>query len=213
MFISFEGIDGSGKGTQIQLFTQYLERKGIECVTVHEPGSTNVGEMIRQLLLNKNLKIDPKAELFLFLASRAQLVNEVIVPALRKGKVVVSDRFIDSSVAYQGAGRDIGIEAVENLNRFATSGIKPDITFYLDIKPETAFIRKKLADRMEMNGINFLKRVRESYLTLASKEPNRIIIVNAEMDIQTIHAEIVKFFEEFVKQKNYWNILEKIQSK
>ncbi|AEH50932.1 dTMP kinase [Pseudothermotoga thermarum] len=196
MFISFEGIDGSGKGTQIKLFAEYLQKKGIDFVIVREPGGTEVGELIRSLLLNSDLKIYPRTELLLFLASRAQIVDEVILPALRAGKTVISDRFIDSSVAYQGVGRGIGFELVEELNRFATSDVKPDLTFYLDITPETSLKRKMIKDRMEKNGIEFLNKVREAYLMIAQKEPNRVVVINGERNIDEIHAEIVEIFEK-----------------
>ncbi len=201
MLITFEGIDGSGKGTQLKLFAEYLRRRGLEFVEVREPGGTVLGEAIRQLLLDHSLKIVPKAELLLFLASRAQIVDEVIRPALENGKIVLSDRFVDSSVAYQGGGRGIGMQVVERLNEFATAGIKPDVTFYLDIRPETALKRKRFLDRIENDGIEFLRKVREAYLILSKKEQDRIFVINGEKNVEDIHAEIVKIFEEFCWQK------------
>lgn len=197
MFISFEGIDGSGKGTQAKLLLKYLEEKNIPCVYVREPGATKVGEAIRQLLLeSQNISISPKTELLLFLASRAQLVSQLISPALSEGKIVVADRFIDSSVAYQGAGRNIGLEQVEKLNDFATGGLKPDLTFYIDITVETSMKRKKTFDRIESEGYEFLKIVRDAYLYLARKYSNRIIIINGERTIEEIHKQIVETFEK-----------------
>ncbi|MFN3283827.1 MAG: dTMP kinase [Pseudothermotoga sp.] len=197
MLISFEGIDGSGKGTQAKLFLKYLEEKNIPCIYVREPGATRVGEAIRELLLErKNISISPRAELLLFLASRAQLVSEVISPALLEKKIVVADRFIDSSVAYQGVGRNIGPREVEKLNDFATGGLKPDLTFYIDITVETSIKRKKNFDRIESEGYEFLEMVRNAYLDLARKYTDRIVIIDGERAIWEIHKEIIEIFEK-----------------
>lgn len=196
MFVSFEGIDGSGKGTQAKLFLKYLREKNIPCIYVREPGATEVGEAIRELLLGrKNLSISPRAELLLFLASRAELVSQVISPALLERKVVVADRFIDSSVAYQGVGRNIGAQEVEKLNDFATDGLKPDLTFYIDITVETSIKRKKGFDRIESEGYEFLKTVRDAYLDLAKRYSDRIVIIDGERTVEEIHKQIVEIFE------------------
>ncbi|HOJ88139.1 MAG TPA: dTMP kinase [Pseudothermotoga sp.] len=196
MFISFEGIDGSGKGTQAELFLKYLEQRKLPYIYVREPGGTAVGEMIRELLLQSHCtSISPKAELLLFLASRAQLVSQVISPALSEHKIVVADRFIDSSVAYQGAGRKIGLQEVERLNDFATDGLKPDLTFYIDITVETSMKRKKASDRIESEGYEFLRTVRDAYLDLARRYHNRIVIVDGEKTVEEIHKQIVEIFE------------------
>ncbi len=197
MFISFEGIDGSGKGTQVRLFLKYLQQRKLPYVCVREPGGTKVGEMIRKLLLkDQSISILPKAELLLFLASRAQLVSQIILPALSENKIVVADRFIDSSVAYQGAGRNIGLKEVEKLNDFATGGLKPDLTFYIDITVETSVKRKKAFDRIESEGYEFLKIVRNAYLDLASRYADRIVVIDGERTIEQIHRQIVEIFEE-----------------
>lgn len=197
MFVSFEGIDGSGKGTQARLFLEYLKEKNIPFIYVREPGGTEIGEAIRKLLLeNRDMPISPRAELLLFLASRAQLVSQVISPALIENKIVVADRFIDSSVAYQGAGRNIGLEEVEKLNDFATSGLKPDLTFYIDITVETSMKRKKVFDRIESEGYEFLKTVRDAYLYLARKFSDRIVIIDGEKTVEEIHKQIIGIFEK-----------------
>ncbi|MEJ5230081.1 MAG: dTMP kinase [Pseudothermotoga sp.] len=202
MFISFEGIDGSGKGTQVSLFLSYLERQGLPFVRVREPGGTELGEAIRKLLLAKEeISICPRAELFLFLASRSQLVSEIVLPALRENKIVVADRFIDSSVAYQGAARKLGTKIVEELNDFATCGLKPDLTYYIDITPETALRRKRGSDRIESEGIKFLAAVREAYLNLLEQHSNRIVLINGERSVDEIHQEIIRIFEDFSRRK------------
>jgi len=198
LLISFEGIDGSGKGTQVTLFLSYLAKRGLPHICVREPGGTDLGEAIRELLLVKEeISICSRAELFLFLASRSQLVSEIVLPALRENKIVVADRFIDSSVAYQGAGRKLGMKVVEELNDFATCGLRPDLTYYIDITPETAFRRKHGSDRIESEGLKFLSSVREAYLNLLEQHSNRIVLINGERSVDEIHEEIVKIFENF----------------
>ncbi|ABV33031.1 MULTISPECIES: dTMP kinase [Pseudothermotoga] len=201
MLISFEGIDGSGKGTQLRLFLSYLKNKNLPYIHVREPGGTELGEILREIVLKGQFQIYPKAELLLFLASRAQLVSQIILPALKENKVVVADRFIDSSVVYQGVGRELGPELVEKLNDFATDGLKPDLTFYIDVPVETALKRKRIFDRIESEGIEFLKKVRKAYLELARKE-KRIFLMNGEKAIEEIHSEIILIFEQL-----YWGII------
>ena len=171
-FITFEGIDGCGKSTQIRLLSEYLEQKGVPFLLLREPGGTVVGEKIRTVLLDKkNDGMDPVCELLLFEAARAQIVREVIKPALEEGKTVICDRFFDSTYAYQGYARELGADMVKDLNLTATSGLEPDITFLLDIDPEEALKRRGIRgdgdDRMEALGIMFQKKVRQGYLELA----------------------------------------------
>ncbi len=194
MFVSFEGIDGSGKGTQVQLFTNYLQKNNVDFIYVREPGSTPLGEQIRNILLT-GTTMTAKAELLLFLASRAQLVETIIRPMLAQGKLVVADRFADSSVAYQGFARGLGSDIVKELNNFATGGLKPDLTFYIDVPVELALLRKKSLDRIEAEGKNFFMKVREAYLNLIKEEPERFVLVNGEADELTIHHFIVEVFE------------------
>ena len=193
MLITFEGIDGCGKTTQVKLLSEYLKKKGIKCLVTREPGGTMEGEKIREILMKEDLV--PLAELFLFLASRAQHVEKLIIPALRDGKVVLVDRFIDSSVAYQGFGRGIGEDIVRELNDLATKGIKPDLTFYIDIDVDEALKRKKVINRFEKEK-SFLEKVRKGYLNLSKKEQERIVMINGSMRVEEIHRKIVEEFEK-----------------
>lgn len=193
MLITFEGIDGCGKTTQVKLLSEYLKKKGIKCLVTREPGGTMEGEKIREILMKEDLV--PFAELFLFLASRAQHVEKLIIPALRDGKIVLVDRFIDSSVAYQGFGRGIGEDIVRELNDLATKGTKPDLTFYIDIDVDEALKRKKVINRFEEEK-SFLEKVRKGYLKLAEKERKRIVVLNGNMKVEEIHRKIVEEFEK-----------------
>ncbi|AMW32666.1 thymidylate kinase [Fervidobacterium changbaicum] len=198
MFVSFEGIDGCGKSTQIDLFTKYLESNGINYVKVREPGGTKLGERIRQLLVSEEMI--SRSELLLFLASRAQLVEEVIKPALKEGKVVVADRFAHSSVAYQGCGRNLGMDVVKMLNDFATNGIYPDLVFYIDIPVELAMLRisKEHRDRIEREGVEFFERVRSCYQQLCRSEES-FVLIDGTKDKQSISGEIIRIFEKHYK--------------
>ncbi|HIP92551.1 MAG TPA: dTMP kinase [Thermotoga sp.] len=193
MLITFEGIDGCGKTTQVKLLSEYLKKKGIKCLVTREPGGTMEGEKIREILMKEDLV--PLAELFLFLASRVQHVEKLIIPALRDGKIVLVDRFIDSSVAYQGFGRGIGEDIVRELNDLATKGIKPDLTFYIDIDVDEALKRKKVINRFEEEK-SFLEKVRKGYLKLSKKEQERIVVINGSMRVEEVHRKIVEEFEK-----------------
>lgn len=200
MFVSFEGIDGSGKSTQVELFIRYLEKKGIEFIKVREPGGTELGEKIRQILINDDMC--PRSELLLFLSSRAQLVEKVIKPALMSGKIVVADRFAHSSIAYQGCGRGLGVETVELLNDFATDRTYPDVVFYIDVPVNVALERmgkilKK--DRIEREKRDFWEKIRECYMELSRKD-DRFIIIDGTEDVETIHKEIIQKFEELYRK-------------
>lgn len=194
MFVSFEGIDGCGKSTQIEMFTKYLQSKGIEFVKVREPGGTKLGEKIRQLLIREEMI--SRSELLLFLASRAQLVEEVIKPALKEGKMVIADRFAHSSVAYQGCGRNLGVDVVKMLNDFATDHTYPDLVFYIDIPAEVAIsrIRKEQRDRIEQEGLEFFEKVRRCYLQLCETEKG-FVLIDGTKDMKTINMQIIKIFE------------------
>lgn len=171
--IAIEGLDGSGKTTQARLLAEHLRRKGNQVVQVEEPGTTNAGEAIREILLDGKREIAPLCELLLYEASRAQLVHELIRPALATGKIVVADRFALSSLAYQGYGRGLTLKLVETLNAIATDNLAPDLTLLLDISPEEGLRRKaqKPPDRMESAELEFYRRVRQGYLHALPKPP------------------------------------------
>lgn len=198
MFITFEGADGCGKTTQMKLLAEYLEKKGIDVVLTREPGAKGLGEKVREILLNYEGPVSDRCESFLFLADRAQNIDIIVNPAVEEGKVVLCDRHIDSTVAYQGYGRGLDIERINMLNNIATNGRKPDLTFVFDIDIETSMARVgKEKDRMERAGKDFHNRVRQGYLELAKQEPQRIKVIDAAKSIEEIHAEVIKIFEEY----------------
>ncbi|HKK25137.1 MAG TPA: dTMP kinase [Gracilimonas sp.] len=198
MLITFEGIDGSGKSTQIDLLRQYLKEKGFRVEVFREPGGTDVSEMIRGMLLNPEIDIDPVTELLLFSSARSQLVAEKVLPLLKEEVIVILDRFFDSTTAYQGFGRQsLPIKQIQQINSIATHDLTPDITFYLRLSLEEAAERTKQfeKDRMELSGDTFFKRVFNGFEELAKSE-DRFQVINAGMDKQAIHEEIIKRVEE-----------------
>lgn len=200
LFITFEGIDGCGKSTQIGLLTAYLEDIGRPCLLVREPGGTVIGEKIRSILLDKeNNEMSPAAELLLFEAARAQIVEEKIRPAIEAGTTVICDRFYDSTYAYQGVARSLGEDLVVTLNDIATSGLAPDITFLLDLSVEDAYARRKgrgeADDRMELLGLEFQRSVRNGYLK-AAETFDRIRVIDAAGTPEEIFGDIKKAVEE-----------------
>ena len=200
MFITFEGADGCGKTTQMKLLAEYLEKKGIDVVLTREPGAKGLGEKVREILLNYEGPVSDRCESFLFLADRAQNIDIIVNPAVEEGKIVLCDRHIDSTVAYQGYGRGLDIERINMLNNIATNGRKPDLTFVFDIDVETSMARVgKEKDRMESAGIDFHNRVRQGYLELAKQEPQRIKVIDAAKSIEEIHAEVVNIFNSTIK--------------
>lgn len=196
MFITFEGIDGSGKSTQIARTEGWLRARGYDVLVSREPGGSELGEAIRDILLDPKWQaMVGKAEFFLYSASRGQLVEEIVRPHLAKPKaVVILDRYDDSSTAYQGGGREIGIEAVETINRFATGGLVPDVTFVLDLDWETSCARRAKAgapsDRLEMNARDFFDRVRAAYHAMCARHPGRMILLNASQPEEAVFARI-----------------------
>lgn len=193
MLITFEGIEGSGKSTQILLLEKFLKEKGYNFTILREPGGTIVSEKIREILLNPSLDMEKETELFLFLASRAELVNKVIRPAIREGKIIICDRFIDSTIAYQSYGRGISEKFTKLLNTFIIKDIKIKRTYLLDYDPEINGLRvnHKTKDRIENNDLSFHKRVREGYLKIADKNKKRFLILNAMETIEVIHKKII----------------------
>ena len=199
LFISFEGIDGCGKSTQADLLRSYLESKGEQVELLREPGGTALSEQIREILLNPNNdKMDPSTELILLSASRAQLTREIIIPALERGNVVICDRYADSTLAYQGYGRGINLEWLEKLNTFATAGLKPDITLLVDLPVDEAFNRmqSKSFDRIEMEGIEFLDKVRSGYLELTDRFSKRYFMIDGMETIEEMSKKIINKIEE-----------------
>ncbi|WP_448375791.1 dTMP kinase [Fervidobacterium sp.] len=197
MFVSFEGIDGCGKSTQIELFTKHLKANNIDFVKVREPGGTQLGEKIRNILINEHMC--SRSELLLFLASRAQLVEEVIKPALKEGKVVVADRFAHSSVAYQGCGRQLGSEFVKLLNDFATDQTYPDIVFFIDVPVDIVLERlsSEHKDRIEKEGKEFFEKVRNCYIDL-SRTDKSFIVIDGTKTIEDINMIIIDTFEKYL---------------
>ncbi len=197
LFITFEGADGCGKTTQIELLDKYLREKGQQTLLTREPGAKGLGVKLREILLNYDGEVSPQCESFLFLADRAQHVDCIIKPALKEGKVVLCDRHTDSTVAYQGYGRGLDLSRINMLNDIATSGLKPDLTIVFDIDVETSMQRVgKEKDRMESSGVEFFNKVREGYLEIAEKEPNRVKVINSSDTIENIHKKVVELIEK-----------------
>jgi dTMP kinase len=195
IFVTFEGIEGSGKSTQAELFIRWLKEKGKEVLSLREPGSTKLGEKVRDILLfSEPDQISDSAELLLFLAARAQIVEEKIKPALDNGSIVVLDRYSDSTFAYQGYAGVIAVETIREINAFATAGISPDITFILDIDIEEGLKRAGCKDRIENKGLEFHGKVKAGYHKLAQDNPDRIFIVKVHSDHKDTQSEIQDMF-------------------
>lgn len=192
IFITFEGPEGSGKSTQSKLLAAYLKKKGLKALCIREPGGTAAGEKIRRILLDrKNDGISPSCEMLLYMAARAQLVKEVIAPALEKGMVVICDRFLDSTLAYQGFGLGIDPVFIRRVGAFATAGIRPDMTILLDLSVSRGLRHRRQAeDRIEARALSYHVRVRKGYLKLAQEEPDRIRIVKVSREKMTTQRKI-----------------------
>jgi dTMP kinase len=199
-FITFEGIEGCGKTTQIRRLTAYLEGKHLPFLLTREPGGTAIGDRIRQILLSsENNRLEPAAEFFLYVAARAQHISEVVLPALKEGKNVLCDRFTDATLAYQGSGRGLNSAWIAEIHERFLKGLKPDLTFLIDLPVEEGLRRawKRMEnqnvkeDRFEKEALAFHRRVREGYLLLARKEPKRIVVLDGMKDEQSLHREIL----------------------
>lgn len=196
LFITFEGADGCGKTTQIELLDKYLRGRGVNTLLTREPGGKGLGVKLREILLNYDGEVSPTAESFLFLADRAQHIDCIIKPALKAGTIVLCDRHTDSTIAYQGYGRGLDLNRIKSLNEIATGGLKPDLTIVFDIDVETSMQRVgKEKDRMESAGVEFFNRVREGYLQIAKSEPERVKVINSSDTIENIHNQVVELVE------------------
>lgn len=203
-FVTVEGLDGCGKTTQLNLIKEYFINKGYEVIVVREPGGTQIGEQVRNILLdNKNKEMCEITEVLLYAASRAQIIQEVIKPDLQKGKVVLCDRFVDSSFVYQGKARGVGLNVIEKINELAIDNIYPDVTYYFNITPETSIKRRefKIADRIEQEDIEFHRKVHDGYIEISEKYKNRIIKIDADVDIETVFLEVKKHLDLLIKNK------------
>ena len=202
LLISFEGPDGSGKSTQLQMLKDYLLGKGYEVIFTREPGGNIISEKIREIILdNKNENMNAMCEALLYAASRAQLVSEVIKPALQAGKIVICDRFVHSSIVYQGIGRDLGVERIKNINDAALDGLEADLIFMLNISYEEGLKRKekqRALDRLENSGCDFHKRVFEGYMSIGKAYDN-IVNIDANREKNVVNKEIIEILEHKLK--------------
>ena len=200
--ISIEGVDGAGKTTLVNGLTERLTQRGLTVRALREPGGVGVAERIRTLVRDPELTLGPRAEALLYAAARAQLVEEALTGALQAGTWVVLDRFVDSSLAYQGAGRALGIDAVRELNRFATGGLTPDLTLLLDLDPSAAraraCARAGAPDRLEREGLEFFSRIRNAYLKLAAAEPQRIHVIDATQPADAVLSAAFAALDELL---------------
>ena len=205
LFISIEGTDGSGKTTQICLLEEYFKNKGFYVVCTREPGGNMISEKIRELIIDKeNTEMTAVTEALLYAAARAQHVTSDILPVLEDGGIVISDRFLDSSLVYQGFARGLGIKTVKDMNKYAVNGLEPDMTFFLRLKPEDGIKRKKNQkelDRMESENEKFHQMVYGGYMQLARRNKQRIKVIDALKSVEDIHKEIIENIEKLFSEK------------
>lgn len=202
LFISVEGTDGAGKSTQIDLLLEYLKAKGVDVIYTREPGGTYISEKIRNIILDTdNEGMTGECEALLYAASRAQHVREKIVPALNEGKMVICDRYVDSSIVYQGVARGLGIDEVKAINDFAIGGVMPDLTLFFDLTVEESVKRKKnmgSLDRIEKESFDFHKKIYDGYVALAESDPERIKRIDASKPVEEVHAQVLKVLEGLI---------------
>jgi len=204
LFITLEGPDGSGKSTMIGLIGQYLKEQGIDHVITREPGGTAIGEKIRGIIIDReNINMGPETEALLFAASRAQHVHEKILPSVEEGKVVVCDRFLLSSLAYQGVGRGLGIQEVKAVNEFGLRGMTPDLILFFHVDPEVTLLRKTKegGDRLEEEGGAFHREVYEGYMTLLEMYPDNVVVIDAEKSVEEVYAQTIAALAKVLKSK------------
>ena len=200
MFITLEGPEGSGKSCQIPGLAAFIREKGYEVLTTREPGGTAIGDQVRQVIMNlKNTEMNPRTEILLFCAARAQIVDQVIRPALRRGEVVISDRYGDSTLAYQGYGHRMDLDILKQILSFATGGLKPDLTLLLDVDVEEGLRRRRCSggewNRLDAYEVEFHKRVRAGYHELAKAEPDRWEVIDANLNVEMVQSNIRKVIE------------------
>ena len=207
-FITFEGIDGSGKSTQMRMIANVLRLRGLEVVTTREPGGTPLGKRLRAALLDSQEQVDPLAELLLYAADRAQHVRTLLRPALETGHIVLSDRYADATVAYQGAGRGFAPEVIAEVVALATGGLKPDLTLIFDLPVAAAVTRANrrthdghMRDRLDIEDAEFYTRVRDAYLQIAAAEPERVRIIDASGSVEETHAHVTGVVMNFLKSR------------
>ncbi|AOY75473.1 dTMP kinase [Clostridium formicaceticum] len=201
LFISIEGLDGAGKSTQMQFMKSFFQEKGLEVLITREPGGTIIGEKVRSIILDKqHEEMASTTEALLYAASRAQHVTQVILPALKEGKVVLCDRFVDSSIAYQGVGRQLGYHVIKTINDFATQGLSPDLTIFFDIPPEVTLqrINREEVDRLEQEKIDFHRAVYDAYIDLAKQDSARIKVIKADRAIDGIKKDVEKLLIKII---------------
>ncbi len=205
LFITIEGGDGSGKSTQIKLLKEFLENRGHGIVLTREPGGTLISEEIRKIILSRDfMEMSDMTEALLYAASRAQHVHQFIRPQVAQGKIVICDRYVDSSIVYQGFARGMGIEAIETINHYATGGLKPDLTILLQVSAEVGIKRKsdqQELDRLELQKLEFHQKVSEGYRLLAEREPDRILTIDATKTIDEIKLLIQKKVETLIQNQ------------
>ena len=200
MFITFEGADGCGKSTQLSLLSEHLTKNGFKVLVTREPGAKGLGERLRDILLNYDGEVSNRCESFLFLADRAQHIDTIVKPAIENGYIVLCDRHTDSTVAYQGYGRGLDIERINYLNDLATDGLKPNLTFVFDVDVDTSMSRVgSQKDRMESAGIEFFNKVRQGYLEIAKKEPDRVKVIDSTLPIEDVFERVISIFKTFLK--------------
>jgi dTMP kinase len=207
-FITFEGIDGSGKSTQMRMLASVLRMRGREVVTTREPGGTPLGKRLRTALLDAQAEVDPLAELLLYAADRAQHVRRLLRPALETGYIVLSDRYADATVAYQGAGRGFTPELIAEVVELATGGLKPDLTLIFDVSVAECLMRTRRRetteqgkDRLDAEDVEFYARVREAYLKIAAAEPERVSVVDASSSVEETHTRVVRLVTSFLEER------------
>lgn len=201
-FVTFEGCEGVGKSTQLNLLKDYLKKTNQEAVYLREPGGTNISEQIRKVILSvENNEMNPLTEAYLYVACRAQLVNQIIRPALEQGKNVICDRFIDSSIAYQGKARELGVDFIKKINEDAIGDCTPDLTVFIDLPPDKSFRKVKTMDRLEQENAEFHQKVYDGYIEEAKRSPERVAMITPEKNKFDTHTKII----ELLKSKGVLN--------